>query len=82
MVADLIISGEVLEKSQITAEQLLLEIAIYMYAQQRMSIGQAQRLAKTDRITFQKALAARNICIHFDIDELYDDIQTLGLPKT
>jgi predicted HTH domain antitoxin len=79
MTADLIISGQILEQVRFSPAELRLEIAIYLYSRERLSIGQAQHLAGLDRITFQKELAKRDITIHFEPEDLHSDLKTLGL---
>jgi len=79
MVADLIISGQVLEQAQFSPAELRLEIAVYLYAKERLSMGQAQRLAGIDRIAFQKELSKRGVFIQFDVNDLHEDLLNLGL---
>ncbi len=74
---DLVISKEILEITQLTPEQLTLEIAAYLYAQKKLTIGQASRLAGLDLIAFQKELASRGINIHFSLEDVKKDLATL-----
>jgi len=79
MTADLVIPGQVLEQAQFSPSEMRLEIAVYLYAKERLSMGQARRLAGIDRIAFQKELSNRDVLIHFDVNDLHDDLRTLGL---
>ncbi|MEM1214094.1 MAG: UPF0175 family protein [Bacteroidota bacterium] len=72
------ISEKVLELAAIEPEELLLELAVYLYDQERMSLGQAKALAQLDRIQFQQALAERNVCIKYDEDDLEQDLKDLA----
>ncbi len=74
---DLIISEEVLEIAQLSPEQLTLEIAVYLYAQKKLTIGQASRLAGLDLIAFQKELAKRDVYIHYSLDDVKKDLANL-----
>jgi predicted HTH domain antitoxin len=74
---DLIISGEFLEQAKITAKDLKIEIAAYLYAKERLSMGQARKLAGLDLISFQKELAKRDIYIHYDTEDFLSDLKTL-----
>lgn len=74
---DLIIREEVLELAQLTPEQLTLEIAVYLYAQKKLTIGQASRLAGLDIIAFQKELARRDVYIHYSLDDVRKDLDNL-----
>lgn len=73
---DLVISDQILKRAEITAEELLLEIAIHLYDTERLSIGQARNLAELDHLTFQKELSKRNIYIKYDIEDLETDLDT------
>jgi len=55
--ANLVITSEVLQQANISAEELRLEIAIYLYTTGRLTMNQARRLAKLDLVSFQKELA-------------------------
>ena len=74
---DLIISGEILEQAKISPQALRIEIAAYLYDKERLSMGQARRLAGLDLISFQKELAKRDIYIHYDIEDFRSDVETL-----
>lgn len=74
---DLIISSDILEQAQITAQELRLEMACHLYEQERLSMGQARKLADMDLISFQKELAKRDIYIHYDLEDFLSDIRTL-----
>lgn len=74
---DLIIPAEVLEQVKITAEDLKIEIATFLYEKERLSIGQARKLAGLDLISFQKELSKRDIYIHYDAEDLISDVETL-----
>ncbi|MEM7659028.1 MAG: UPF0175 family protein [Bacteroidota bacterium] len=60
-----------------TAEELRLELAIFLYAQEKLSIGQARHLAGLDHISFQKAMAKRNVYLHLDWEDVEEDLQNL-----
>ena len=75
---DLVISGEVLEKAEISGSDLLIEIAVYLYGKERLSIGQAKDLAGLDLVSFQKELAKRDVYLHYDINDYYSDLGNLG----
>lgn len=75
---DLIISGEVLEQAKINGNDLKIEIATYLYEKEKLSIGQAKRLAELDLISFQKELAKRDIYINYDVDDFKEDLKTIS----
>lgn len=73
----LVISDDILEKTHLSANEILVELAVYLYAQKKLSSGQARKLAQLDVISFQKELAKRNVNINYDVEELKKDIETL-----
>jgi predicted HTH domain antitoxin len=71
------IPQEILDSARITVDDLKVEIAIYLYAQNRLSIGKARELAGMSLWEFRQLLASRKISPHFDVTDLEDDIATL-----
>lgn len=57
-----------------TSDEIRLELAIWLYDAKRLTFGQARKLAGFTVISFQKALAERNIYLHFDADDLNNEI--------
>ncbi|MBD2143014.1 UPF0175 family protein [Anabaena sp. FACHB-1250] len=55
----------------------LREIAIALFQQQRISLSRASKIAGIDIMNFQKLLADRNICVHYDVEDLEQDVQHL-----
>lgn len=74
---DLVIRDEILKKAEITADELLIEIAVHLYDTERLSMGQAKNLAQLDLISFQKELSKRNVYIKYDIEDLETDLKNL-----
>ena len=73
----LVISGEILESSGLSETEFMLEIAIMLFQQEKISIGKASRIAVMNQIEFQHLLAKRNICIHYDVEEFQEDMKNL-----
>ncbi len=74
---DLLIKEEVLKKAEISARELLIEIATHLYDMGRLTMGQARNLAELDQISFQRELANRDIYIKYDIEDLETDLENL-----
>jgi predicted HTH domain antitoxin len=74
---DLIISEKTLKAAEISADELLIEIAVHLYDTERLSIGQAKNLVNMDHISFQQELAKRNIYIKYDENDLDTDLENL-----
>lgn len=73
------IPDERMKAAKISANELLLDLAVYLYDKERLSIGQARKLVGLDLITFQKELAARNVFIKYDLNDLNTDVKNMNL---
>jgi len=65
-----VIPDEVLNIAQLSDVEMLQEIAILLFQQERLTLAQASRLASFPRLHFQKLLASRQIPVHYDVPEL------------
>ena len=63
---DLIIKERTLKSAEISANDLLIEIAVYLYDSGRFSIGQAKNLVDMDHLYIKKQLDKRDIYIKYD----------------
>ncbi len=68
---------DVLESARLSADELKTELAIALYAQQRLSIGKARELAGMSLWEFRQLLASRRIPPHYDESDLAEDVKTL-----
>ena len=75
----LIITDDILSKAQLSAEELLVDLACYLYDKKRMSMGKAKELTGLNQLEFQKELAARSIDIHYTKEDLNQDLENLGI---
>lgn len=74
---DLLIKEETLKKAEISAEELLIEMAVHLYDMGRLSMGQARNLVGLDQISFQKEMAKRDVYIKYEVDDLETDLKNL-----
>ncbi|MBP5971865.1 MAG: UPF0175 family protein [Brasilonema octagenarum HA4186-MV1] len=72
-----VIPDDILTAAGISEAELKLEIAIMLFQQEKISIGKARRLAEMNLIEFQREIASRGICIHYDVEEFEADLKTL-----
>ena len=72
-----VISDEVLQTVQMSEAELLQEIAVMLFQQERFTLGQASRFAIMNQFQFQRLLASRQISLHYDIAELREDVKSL-----
>ena len=75
--AHLEIPQDVLDSARLTADQLLVELAVHLYAQGRLSLGKAHELAGLSLWEFRQILGFRRISPHFDTEDLEQDLETL-----
>jgi predicted HTH domain antitoxin len=61
----------------ITETELLQEIAILLYQKEKLTLGQASKLAQITQLQFQQLLASRQIPVHYDVAEFEADLRTL-----
>lgn len=73
----IVISDEVLQTLKISETELLTEIAVMFFQQERFTLGQASRFANMNQLKFQRLLASRQIPLHYDIAELREDVKSL-----
>ncbi len=62
---------------QISEADLRTELAISLFQQERITLGTASQLAGLHQIEFQKLIASRGICVHYDVEDLEQDLKSL-----
>lgn len=70
------IPQEILDAARLTTAELMLEVAVALYARGKLSIGKARELANMSLWEFRHVLAARHIAPHLDITDIETDIKT------
>jgi predicted HTH domain antitoxin len=70
------IPDDIMQSSGLTEEDCLIELSVRLYADRRLSLAQALRLAGLDRFAFERQLAWRNISL-YTVDDLHEDVATL-----
>ncbi len=74
----LIISDDILQDIKMTADEMQLNIAIWLFQIERISIGKASKLAGLSRFAFQKILAERHIpVIRYSINDIQEELLAL-----
>ena len=72
-----LIEDEILQSAKLTEQEVRLELAVALYAQQRLSFGQARKLAGMSLPEFEKLLFDRGIPSHYDVQEFEEDLKTI-----
>lgn len=75
------IPDHVLAAADVSSKELLLKIALLLFQEERLTLGQASKLAGVHQFEFQKELSARDIPIHYREEDFERDLKTLGLKR-
>ena len=73
----LVIPDEIIKSTRMSITELTQEIAIMLYQKEKITLGQASRLADMSQFQFQNLLASRRIEIHYDETDFNNDLETL-----
>ncbi|MEA5537602.1 UPF0175 family protein [Limnoraphis robusta Tam1] len=73
----LVISDEIVKASGLSESELLLEIVLMLFQQEKISLGKASELMGVHRMQFQNLLADRDICVHYDVAEFQEDLKII-----
>ncbi len=73
------IPDNVLAQSGLSMKDLMLKLAVILFQEDKLTLGQASRLAGIHQVELQVELASRGIPIHYDDSDLDRDLETLGL---
>ncbi len=71
------IEDSILEAANMSEQELKVELAILLYAQKRLSFGQARRIAGMGYFEFEKLLFDRNVPSHYDVEDFEEDLKTI-----
>jgi len=71
------IPQDILDSARLSPADARLELAVALYAQQRLAIGKARELAGLSLWEFRQVLGSRGIAPHYDADDLEDDMSSL-----
>ncbi|MFM9951926.1 MAG: UPF0175 family protein [Saprospiraceae bacterium] len=73
----LTIPSEYVLATRLTDSEMLSEIAIMLFQKEKLTLGQASRLAGMPQHKFQLELASRDIPVHYGIEEYREDLETM-----
>jgi len=73
----LVISDDLVKASGFSENELLLEIVLMLFRQDKISLGKASELIGLHRMQFQKLSSDREICVHYDVADFQDDLHSL-----
>lgn len=73
----LVIPDDILQATRMSEDELRQEIAVLLFQKEKLTLGQASRLAGMSRLQFQHLLASRQIPLHYDLAEFEEDLKML-----
>ena len=73
----IVIADEIIQSTRLTAAELIQELALALFQREKLTLGQASRLAGISQWQFQQLLGSRDIPIHYDVADFEDDLRTL-----
>ena len=71
------IPDDILQATRMSEEELKRELAILLFQKDKLTLGQARRLADMNLLQFQHLLASRQIPVHYDVAEFEEDLKAL-----
>ncbi len=71
------IPDTVLAAAHLSEAELRRELAVALFREERLTLGQASRLAEMDQFAFQSLLADRQISLHYGVEEFDEDLRTI-----
>jgi predicted HTH domain antitoxin len=72
------IQDEKLRGLKLTEAQALLDFAVGLFTERRLTLGRAAEIARLTQLDFQQELGRRGIPIHYDVEDLQADLRTLA----
>lgn len=72
-----LIPDSVLDAARMSEQELRQELAVLLFTKNRLTLNQASRLAEMGQLEFQHLLASRGIEMHYGVEELQEDLETL-----
>jgi predicted HTH domain antitoxin len=71
------IPKEILTATQMTEAEINTELAVVLFAKEKLTLGQASVMAGMTQESFLWLLGQRGIPIHYDVPEFEEDLATL-----
>jgi predicted HTH domain antitoxin len=72
------IKDSALHGLNLTEAEALLDLAVGLFTERRVTLGRGAKIARLTQLDFQKELGRRGIPVHYDVEDLEADLQTLA----
>ncbi len=73
----LVIADDVVRATHFSESEFKTELAVFLFQKNKLTLGQASKLAEMGQFEFQHLLASRKIPVHYDLQDYKDDMKTL-----
>jgi predicted HTH domain antitoxin len=73
----LLIPDELVQASGLSEAELLQELVLLLFQREKLTLGKASRLLGMTQLEFQALLASRDLYIHYDVEDLHEDVRNL-----
>jgi predicted HTH domain antitoxin len=73
----LLISDELVQASGLSEAELLQELVLLLFQREKLTLGKASHLLGMTQLEFQTLLASRDLYIHYDVEDLHEDVRNL-----
>ena len=74
---NMVIPDEIFAAAQMTEEELVLEIAMMLYQQEKISSGKVRAWTGLTVLEFQRELKQRGLYLNYDVEDFQLDLQTI-----
>lgn len=74
---NLVIPDDIIRATEMSEDELKLELAIALYKQDLISSGKVRAWTGLTVLEFQHELAKRGLCINYDVEDFQADVKTL-----
>ena len=75
------IPEDILRKSNLSEKELKLELALFLYQKNILTLESASKLAEVDSYAFQKVLGQNKIPMHYTKEDFENDLQVVNEPE-
>jgi predicted HTH domain antitoxin len=72
-----LIPDDIFEATGMSEQEIKTKIAIHLLQLEKITLGQASRLADLSRLQFQHLLSSREISTHYGADDFEKDLETI-----
>ncbi len=73
----LLIPDELVRASGLSEAELLQELVLLLFQREKLTLGKASQVLGITQLKFQALFASRDLYIHYDIEDLHEDVKNL-----